>query len=255
MKISVCIICLNEEQNIEYCLASATWADEIIVIDAGSEDKTIEIVKSFDARLFQREWTGYVDQKNFALSKADGDWVLSLDADEVVSSDLREEIKLLIDGAPEKDGYVIPRLSYYQNRWIRHSGFYPDRQLRLFKRLQSHWIGGRVHERAEVQGSIGELRNNILHYPYKGSIVGQLRTLNNFTTLQAEDLFEKGKRYHLSLLLSRPFFKFLEVYFFKLGFLDGLAGFIIAITFSYSMFIRYVKLRELDVRFKERPPL
>jgi glycosyltransferase involved in cell wall biosynthesis len=246
---------LNEEQNIRYCLESATWADEIVVIDAGSVDRTIEIVKSFDVKLFHRKWTGYVDQKNFALSKAEGDWVLSLDADEIISEDLRKDMIALMDRGAEKDGYTVPRLSYYQNRWVRHSGFYPDRQLRFFKRLQTHWVGGRVHERAEVRGVVGRLKANLFHFPYKGSIVGQIRTMNNFTTLQAEDLYEKGKRYHLFLILFRPFFKFLEIYFFKLGFLDGLAGLIIAGTFSYSMFVRYIKLRELDTRFHQRPGL
>lgn len=253
MKLSVCIICLNEEQNIKYCLESASWADELIVIDAGSQDRTIEIARQFSNMVFHRPWTGYVDQKNFALSKANGDWILSLDADEVVSPGLREEILTIIHQPSEKNGFRIPRLSFYQNRWIRHSGFYPDKQLRLFKRGHGRWIGGRVHERVEVRGAVGELKNDLFHYPYKGSIIGQLQTLNNFTTLQANDLYDKGKRYHPVLLLFRPLFKFIEVYLFKRGFLDGLAGFIIAITSSYSMFIRYVKLRELENRFVKRP--
>jgi len=248
MKLSICIICFNEERNIKNCLESASWADEIIVVDSGSTDGTIEIVKQYDTELFHRPWTGYVDQKNYAFSKAGGDWILSLDADEMVSMRLREEISNILALSNSVDGYRIPRLSFYQNQWIKHCGFYPDKQLRLVKHGKGDWVGGRVHERVEVKGSVGELRNDILHYPYKGSIVGQLQTLNNFTTLQAEDLYEQGKRFHFILLLFRPFFKFLEVYILKKGFLDGLAGFIIAVTFAYSMFVRYVKLRELDFR-------
>ena len=165
MKLSVCIICLNEEQNIKHCLESASWADELIVIDAGSQDRTIEIARQFSNMVFHRPWTGYVDQKNFALSKANGDWILSLDADEVVSPGLREEILTIIHQPSEKNGFRIPRLSFYQNRWIRHSGFYPDKQLRLFKRGHGRWIGGRVHERVEVRGAVGELKNDLFHYP------------------------------------------------------------------------------------------
>ncbi|MBN1849836.1 MAG: glycosyltransferase family 2 protein [Deltaproteobacteria bacterium] len=248
IKISICIICFNEERNIQNCLESASWADEIIVVDSGSTDRTIEIIKQYDTKLFRRPWTGYVDQKNYAFSKAGGDWILSLDADEMISAGLREEILHIIEWSGPADGYRIPRLSFYQDRWIRHCGFYPDKQLRLVKRGKGSWVGGRVHERVEINGSVGALKNDILHYPYKGSIVGQLQTLNNFTTLQAEDLYERGKRFHLILLLFRPLFKFLEVYILKKGFLDGIAGLIIAVTFSYSMFVRYVKLRELDLR-------
>ncbi len=253
MKLSVCIICFNEERNIRNCLESVSWADEVIVVDSGSQDKTLEIVRQYNAALFQRPWTGYVDQKNFALSKASCDWVLSLDADEGVSSDLSQEIVTVLHQPPEKDGFRIPRLSFFQDRWIKHCGFYPNRQLRLFKRECGRWVGGRVHERVEINGSVGELKNNLLHYPYKGSIVGLIQTLNNFTTLQAEDMYEKDKRPLLALILFRPFFKFVEVYILKRGFLDGLAGFIIAVTFSYSMFVRYVKLRELENTLEKKP--
>lgn len=253
MKLSICIICFNEERNIKNCLESVSWADEIIVVDSGSEDRTIEIVGQYSTKLFQRPWTGYVDQKNYALSKASGDWVLSLDADETVSPALREEILSVMDLSKTNDGYWIPRLSFYQGRWIRHSGFYPNKQLRFFKRERGHWVGGRVHERLEVIGAVGELKNDLLHHPYEGSIVGQLQRLNNYSTLQTEDLYERGKRYHLILLLFRPFFKFLEVYIIKRGFLDGLAGFIIAVTFSYFMFVRYVKLRELGIHIENHP--
>ena len=248
MKVSVCIICFNEERNIQRCLESVGWADEIVVVDSMSQDKTMDVAKAYTDQIYQRAWIGYVDQKNFALSKARGEWILSLDADEEVTASLRDEIRTEIAKSDFSNGYWVPRRSFYQGRWIHHSGFYPDRQLRFFRREQGHWVGGRIHERVEVQGRIGELKNDLLHYPYQGVISGQLATVNRFSSLLAEDLYERGKRYRLALLLARPPLKFLEVYFFRLGFLDGLAGFVIAVSSAYAMFVRYVKLREIEKR-------
>lgn len=245
MTISICIICFNEEKNIRRCLESSAWADEIIVVDSMSQDRTVEIAREYTDKVYQRVWPGYVDQKNFALSKAKSDWILSIDADEEISHSLKDEIRREIEKEDAKDGYRMPRLSFYQGRWIKHSGFYPDRQLRLFRLEQGQWMGGRVHERVEIKGSIGDLNSDLLHYPYNGIISGQLKTVDSFSSLMAEDMYESGKRYHLSLLLLRPLFKFIEVYLLRLGFLDGLAGFIIALTSAYAMFVRYVKLREL----------
>jgi len=249
MTLSVCIICFNEEQNIGRCLESAKCADEIIVVDSMSQDNTTRIAHQYTEAVFQRAWTGYVDQKNFALSKAHCDWVLSVDADEEIPSALRDEILAEIIRADAKDGYRIPRRSFYQGRWINHSGFYPDRQLRLFRRDRGKWIGGRVHERVDIKGSVAELKNDLLHYPYNGVISGHIQTVDGFTTLIAKDMYEEGKRCHLALVLFRPLYKFIEVYFLKLGLLDGLAGFIIAITSAYTIFVRYIKLRELEKNF------
>ena len=253
MTISVCIICFNEDHNIRRCLESCSWADEVIVVDSMSQDNTVEIARHYTDTVFIRPWTGYVDQKNFALSEAHGDWVLSVDADEEVTTSLRKEILAEIKRTEAQDGYQIRRRSFYQGRWINHSGFYPDRQLRLFRRGRGLWVGGRVHERVEIKGSIGELKSDLLHYPYKGTISGQLQTVNDFSGLLAKDMYEKGKRYHFLLLLTRPLLKFLEVYLLKLGFLDGLAGLIIASTSAYAMFIRYVKLREIEARLGNQP--
>ncbi|MBW2000423.1 MAG: glycosyltransferase family 2 protein [Deltaproteobacteria bacterium] len=247
MSISACIICFNEEHNIRRCLESVLWVDEIIVVDSMSRDTTVEIARRFTRAVFERPWEGYASQKNFALSRASSDWVLSLDADEEVTPELREEIQRELAKAPnECAGYRIPRLSFYQGRWIKHSGFYPDRQLRLFRRELGSWVGGRVHERVEVKGKVCNLKHDLLHYPYKGTIAGQLDTVNSFSTLLAEDMYDKGKRYRLYLLVFRPLFKFAEVYLLKRGFLDGFAGLFIAVTAAYGMFVRYVKLREIE---------
>lgn len=252
MTLSVCIICFNEERNIKRCLESSTWADEIVVVDSMSQDGTVAIAREYTDKVYQRRWCGYTNQKNFALSKVTGDWVLSIDADEKISHGLRHEIREEIEKGHAKDGYTMPRLSFYQGRWIKHSGFYPDRQLRLFKRNKGYWVGKRVHERVHVNGEVGTLRNNLLHYPYDGTISGQLQTVDRFSTLLAQNIFEEGKRYSPLLLLLRPPFKFIEVYFFRLGFLDGLPGFIIALTSAYALFVRYVKLRELANRVGNR---
>lgn len=246
MRVSVCIICFNEERNLRRCLESVSWVDEIVVVDSMSQDRTPEIAKAYTRRVYERRWTGYRDQKNFALSKAEGDWVLSLDADEEISEDLRKEIQQEISRPNPKAGFRIPRRTYYQGRWIKHSGFYPDKQLRLFQRGKGSWVGGRVHEGLKVLGDVGDLKKDLLHYPYQGTISGQMQALDKYAGLYAEDMHEEGKRYHLHLLVIRPFFKFLEIYLLKLGFLDGVPGFIIAMTSSYGMFVRYVKLRELE---------
>jgi len=246
--ISVCIICFNEETNIRRCLESSKWADEIIVVDSMSQDRTVEIAREFTDKVYQRAWPGYVEQKNFALSRAKGDWILSIDADEEIGQGLQGEIREEIEKKGAKDGYRLPRLSFYQGRWIKHSGFYPDRQLRLFRRERGHWTGRRVHEKVLIQGQVGTLENDLLHYPYRGIISGQIWTVDKFTDLLAEDMYEEGNRLNPLLLLLRPPLKFIEVYFFKLGLLDGLAGFIIAVTSAYAIFVRYVKLRELENR-------
>jgi glycosyltransferase involved in cell wall biosynthesis len=254
MSLSACIICFNEERNITRCLESVSWADEIVVVDSMSDDKTVELVRSYDVHLHQRAWSGYVDQKNYALSKANGEWVLSLDADEEVSEVLRTEIQETVAGQPAMNGYRIPRRSYYLGRRINHCGFYPDRQLRLFRKALGHWTGGRVHERVEVQGIVGDLKNDLLHYPYQDSLSGLLRKTDAFSNLMAEDLYEKGKRYHVGKLIARPVIKFVEVYFLKLGFMDRFPGLIIATFSAFAMFIRYAKLRELQMHRGGRSP-
>ncbi len=246
MMLSACVICLNEERNIARCLSSLELADEVIVVDSGSTDRTVEIASSYTDSVFHRDWTGYADQKNFAMSRASGQWVLSVDADEEISGELKREIDAVLASNPREAGFKIPRRSFYQGRWINHSGFYPDRQLRLFRRDCARWVGRRVHERVEVDGPVGKLERDLLHYPYNGVISGQLKTVDAFSSLLAEDLHERGARFSLWLLIARPAFKFLEVYALKKGFLDGIAGLIIAVTSAYALFVRYVKLREME---------
>ncbi|VBB47676.1 Glycosyltransferase, group 2 family protein [uncultured Desulfatiglans sp.] len=246
MGLSACVICYNEEENIGRCLESVSWVDELVVVDSLSRDDTVRIARSFTGKVYERPWEGYVRQKNFAVSEARQDWILSLDADEQVSKALREEILAVMARPEAKNGYWMPRCSFYQGRWIRHSGFYPDHQTRLFRRGKGRFVGGRVHERLEIEGPVGRLTQDLLHYPYHGGLTGQIDTVNRFSSLLAADLHDRGKRYGGHLLLLRPVFKFLEVYVLKRGFLDGTAGLIIAATSAYALFARYVKLREME---------
>ena len=204
-RISACIICHNEEKNIRRCLESLKWVYDIIVVDSMSTDRTVEIAKGYTDRIFQRPWPGYAAQKNFALSKAESDWILSLDADEAVSKALCDEITFEIAGPEALDGYRIPRRSFYQGRRINHSGYYPDRQLRLFRREKGRWVGGRVHERMAVEGRVGDLEQDLLHYPYGGRISGQLRTVNSFSTLLAKDMYDRGNGFILRFFFFAHF--------------------------------------------------
>jgi glycosyltransferase involved in cell wall biosynthesis len=246
MSISVCIICGDNEKTIRKCLESSTWADEIVVVDHGSKDKTFDIVKEFTDKAYERAWTGFIDQKNAVLSHATTEWVFSLDSDEAISDELKDEIKQIIQDPSAKEGYYVPRRTSFHAQWINHSGYYPDRQLRLFKRTCAKWIGERVHERVEIDGQIGRLTKDILHFPFDGLIEGMENTSNRYSSLQAQNIYDEGKRFKIWRMLLRPFGKFLEVYVWKRGFLDGIPGFIIAINSAHAMFMRYIKLREIE---------
>ena len=247
MRISVCIICFNEEKNIARCLNSISWADEIIVVDSLSRDSTVDVVRNYTEKIFERPWPGYAEQRNFALTQSSGDWVFFVDADEEVSCDLKDEIfDKIKEGNAE--AFKIPRKSFYQGKWINHCGYYPDYVLRLFRRGKAKWIGKRIHERLDIDGKIGLLKNDLLHFPYGGSISGQILTVDEFSSLQAEDLWDKGVRHSIFRLIFRPLYKFVEIYFLRRGFLDGTAGFIIAVTSAFNVFVRYVKLREKETK-------
>ncbi|MCX7918699.1 MAG: glycosyltransferase family 2 protein [bacterium] len=253
--VSVCIIAYNEADKIARCLQSVSWANEIIVVDSGSSDNTIEICKQYTDKIYHRDWTGYVDQKNYAMSLAKYDWVLSVDADEEVSPELSQEIQRLFQSEVNNFvGYNIPRLTYYLGKWIKHSGWYPDEQLRLFQKNKAKWVGRELHERIQVDGSIGRLNNVIYHYTYR-DISEHLATINHFATLWVEEqvTYGKGKKPSAGRLVLHPVIKFIECYFWKRGFLDGKHGLIIAGFSAYYIFLRNVKLfeRHLELGVKE----
>lgn len=244
--LSVTIITFNEERNLQRCIESVKhWVQEIIVVDSGSTDNTCAIAKEMGAKVIQNTFQGYGQQKNFAHQQATHDWVLNLDADESVSPELALEIQTeLSKNSNQFAGYLIPRLSYYLGRWIRHGGWYPNRLIRLYNRKKSTWSEPDVHEACIVQGPVMPLKRDLLHWPFT-NIREQIETNLKFSKLGAQTLVKKGVRPSLFLLLAKPVGKFLETYVFKMGFLDGLAGFIISVNAAHSMFLKYSTLFEI----------
>ena len=245
IRLSVVIITLNEERNIERCLQSVkTVADEIVVADSFSTDRTKEICYAHGVSFFEKEWMGYSAQKNFAHQQCSNNWVLSLDADEELSIELSDSI------AEIKKGTVLPlckfnRLTNYCGQWIRHGDWYPDRKLRMYDRRNSYWEGI-VHEQLVFppEEKIILLKGDCFHYSYY-SINEHIKQMEKFTTLMAGQAFEKGKRSPAFLILFAPLYKFCKSYFFRLGFLDGYFGYLISRISAQATFLKYIKLREL----------
>ncbi|MCX7975020.1 MAG: glycosyltransferase family 2 protein [Candidatus Aminicenantes bacterium] len=248
MKISAVIITHNEEERLPAALQSLEGVvSEIIVVDSFSTDGTVKIAHRFGCRVFEREWSNYADQKNYGNSQANYPWILSLDADERLSPELREEIISLLPTEPDCVGFSMPRQVFYLGRWIRHGGWYPDRRVRLFRRDKAHWEGEFVHEKLVIEGEIRKLRGNLLHFTYR-NITDHMRRINLFSELGAKKLYAQRKKcrwYHLAFL---PPLRFLRNYLFLGGFLDGFPGLIIAVLSSYALFARYAKLKEIWLR-------
>ncbi|MFB0565736.1 MAG: glycosyltransferase family 2 protein [Candidatus Aminicenantaceae bacterium] len=246
MKISAVIITYNEEERLEGALKSVVdLADEIIVVDSYSNDNTLKIAKNYTKRVFQRKWTNFADQKNFANSQASNSWILSLDADERVSPELSEEILQLKEREePDCSCFSIPRRTFYLGKWIRHSGWYPDRKLRLFRKDDARWEGEYVHESLIVEGKINNLKCTLHHFTYR-NIADHLDRISRFSELGAQKLYTQKKKSHLYHLVISPFFRFVKSYFLRLGFLDGFPGIVISVLSGYAVFVRYAKLKEI----------
>jgi glycosyltransferase involved in cell wall biosynthesis len=247
VKISVYIITFNEEKNIRRCLESVKWADEIIVVDSFSEDSTREICQEYTDRVFTHRWTGYLEQKTIAKSLARNEWVLSIDADEVVSPELYNEIyNIFKNGVDNKvDGFDFPRMVWFLNRWIRHGDWYPDSKLRLFRKSRGYYCGQNPHDRVEVKGIVKHLKAPLYHYTYD-DITHQLNTLNRFSLIGANSIKERKNPSSFAIMgmLFRAPFRFFRCYFIKLGFLDGIPGVIIATASAFSVFAKYAKYWE-----------
>jgi glycosyltransferase involved in cell wall biosynthesis len=245
--VSATVITLNEGSNIDGALLSLKWADEIVVVDSGSTDSTLEICRKYTDRIFHRQWTGYVDQKNHALECALYDWVFSLDADERLSPGLVDEAVELRRSGFLHSGYRIPRVACFMKRWIRHGDWYPDYQLRLFNRRHGRWHGGRVHESVRVQGSVGLLRGEIHHYTYR-SLSDYLKRLDSYSSLAAQDYRDRGRAATPLSLLGNPLATFIKTYVLKGGFLDGAPGLMVALMGAVSVYFKYAKLYELQLK-------
>ncbi|MFQ5587049.1 MAG: glycosyltransferase family 2 protein, partial [Thermodesulfobacteriota bacterium] len=215
-KLSVTIITLNEEENIRDCLESVRWAEEVVVSDSGSSDGTVSICGEYDARVFSDEWLGFGKQKNLCIDRASHDWILNIDADERVTPGLRGEIERVVrapsrGGKGRIDGYYIPRKNFFLGRWIRHGGWFPDYNLRLFRKGKGRFKEREVHEAVVVKGGVGYLKQPLEHYTYR-SISGYLKRMDRYSTLAAREMLKRGRRAGFADLVFRPELTFMKMY-------------------------------------------
>jgi glycosyltransferase involved in cell wall biosynthesis len=244
-RLSVVVVTLDEEERIRTCLESVAWADELIVVDAESHDKTVAVAGELTEHVFVRPWPGYAAQKNFGIEQARGEWILSLDADEILSAELRAEIEAVLAGGGDgPDGYSVPRRNIFWDRWIRHGGLYPDWQLRLFRRERGRFVARAVHESVVVDGAVGRLRGHLEHRSYR-DVADFLERMDRYTTLAAEDWLAEGRGVRpFRDLVVRPLGRFFGMYVWRGGFLDGWRGFLLAVLYGYYVFMRSAKIWE-----------
>ncbi len=247
MKLTATVITRNEAANIAAALESVAWADEIIVVDSHSADDTVAIAKRYASRVEVRDWAGYSAQKNFAADLASHDWILSVDADERVTPALAREIQDLMQRGADARGYRISRVTWYLGRWLHSTDWYPDYQLRLYDRRCGRWNARRVHESFELQGRAGTLRHHLEHYAYR-DVSDHVTSIDHYTTLAAEQWMEEGRRTSVLELTLHPPIAFLRNYVLRAGFRDGTAGFLVSALNSYYVFMKLVKLWEMQHR-------
>ena len=240
-KVTVTIVALNEEDYIGDCLESVSWADEIIVSDSGSTDRTVEICRSHGAKVFSDKWLGFGGQKNLCAGRAAHGWILNLDADERVTPELKFEIRDVLEG-PDKDGYHIPRKNYLGKVWIRYC-WYPDYTLRLYRKERGAYTN-KCHASVAVKGPGGRLKNPLVHLSYR-DITDYMERLQKYSTLAAKDMLEEGREAAVADLVLRPQAAFLKMYVMKRGFLDGTLGFILSLLNAYYTLAKYSKLWEM----------
>jgi glycosyltransferase involved in cell wall biosynthesis len=251
--LSVIVITKNEEANIRDCLQSVRWADELVVLDSGSTDRTASIARELSARVYEAEWEGFGRTKSRALSKATQEWVLSLDADERVPEELASEIQnILRNEQASVSGYSVPRKSYFLGRWIRHCGWYPGRVVRLFKRGAGEFTDSAVHEALTINGNVGELKHDLIHHT-DPNLFHYFEKFNRYTSLSAEELFAEGNRASVVHMIVRPWWTFIRMYLLKRGFLDGIQGFILCMLSAAYVFTKYAKLWELRNTGRKEP--
>ena len=244
--ISVVMITKNEEHNIRDCLKSVDWADEIVVVDAESLDRTEEIAREFTGHVFVRPWPGFGAQKNFGIDQAGSDWILILDADERVSPKLREEIQKLLHSWSTADpvAFEVPRRNIFYGKWVRGGGAYPDYQIRLFRKGKAKYNDVEVHENLLVSGEVGALQGHFDHFTER-RLVDHFRKFNLYTTFAAREKRKSIHRVHWHHFVFNPLIVFLKTYFFRKGFRDGIRGFIFAVFASMYTFVKYAKLWEI----------
>ena len=251
--ISVSLITYNEEENVRDCLESVKWADEIVVVDSLSTDRTVEIARGYTDHIFQRPWPGINAQKSFALQQTTGEWFLNVDADERVPPELAREIQEVVRLADRPEaGFTMRRKTWYLGRWITHGGWYPDRKLRLARRGKARYGGVDPHDHLYVDGPVGELRADLHHYTYR-DLGDHARRMDQYATVAAQELLRRGARRPLAGMLLHPPARFLKMYLLRLGFLDGAPGLMVAAMTSYYVFLKYARLWELMQAGKKSP--
>ncbi len=243
-RISVTVRTFNEEKNLQECLESVSWADEIVVVDSLSTDDTVAIARKFTDRVMLQKWLGHIGQSQFATDQAKNLWVLHIDADERVSPALRDEILALDLDASPYEAYEMPRRHFFMQQWIDHSAWYPDYKIRLFRKDRCRWGGYAPHDEVKVKGPKKKLRHDLLHFIYL-DIAHFAATKNTYSTLTAADHFKNGKRARIVDFTLRPLYAFLYRYFVRLGLADGIAGFTISVMEAHAVFMKYIKLYEL----------
>jgi len=245
VKISASIIVFNEEENIAELCETVSWADEIVIVDSDSTDRTIEIARKYTDKIFNREFRGYKDKHEFADSMTTGNWIFWIDADERVTPELQVSIEKLRT-KPAEDlpaGFRIARKSWYAGRWIRYGGWYPDHQMRLYKKSESYWDGIAPHQTARVHGRIETLDGELLHYT-KRDLSEHHRVTNDYATLAAEHLAKQGMTSGAGKIFFSSIAAFVRTYILKQGFRDGVQGLIIAMFTAYGVFLKYAKVWE-----------
>ncbi len=240
--LSIAIVTLNEEANLPRTLASVRWADEIVVVDSGSTDRTCDIVREYGARVINEPWRGYTAQKNYALELCTKDWILSLDADEEVSPELAEQIRGVLAGSAKFDGYSMPRKNLFLGRWIKHGGFYPDPKLRLFRRGQAYSTGRDPHDRFEMQNGepVGRFKGALIHHTYP-TLNLYLEHMNRYSSVWNRVPGAVPQKFSVNAIVLRPLFTFIYNYFFRLGFLDGREGLLLHMYHAGYVSWKYAK--------------
>lgn len=253
IEISIVVITYNEENNLARCLHSVkSIADEIIVVDSNSTDRTCQIAEEYGAKVFTESFKGYVAQKNFADTQATHDWILSLDADEALNPELEMSIRKVKE-KQEFEAYEITRLTNYCGHWIKHCGWYPDKKVRFFNRKKGKWTGDQIHESWQLHNSIGKYGNlsgNLYHYSYN-TFSDHLKQIEKFTEIMAQRDVENGKSSSFWKAIFAAKWKFLQSYFIQLGFLDGLAGFQVCSLSAFATFMKYSKIAQYSQFKKE----
>jgi glycosyltransferase involved in cell wall biosynthesis len=241
--ISAVIITKNEEKILSSCLKAIKWVDEIIVVDSGSTDKTIKIAKKFAAKVYFKNWEGYAAQKNFAISKARSTWILNIDADEVISEDLKYEIIKTIKSETDNTAFDIPFKNMFYGKCLMHGGLSPDRHIRLFKNKSGKYPLCLIHESLEVKGEIGHLKSHIIHHT-KADITTHVNAINTYTNLEMTNRLEGAYMPTGYTVLIRPVYRFIKYYFFRCGFLDGIQGLVFHVLTALYLFLQEVKILE-----------